>query len=172
MDRLRGASCMKWNLRPRCCRTSLKPRDQTKGECLRSPTEQGSRRSRHSAARSSGTKGRQQGSWVSLKTGHLDPGLREVAAQRISLCMTDKASVPFGGVCGWLGELTMPQAQKGERATYSYYVAENPPCVGATMPAIRAHAKAKEDTNHNPSARAFQGRDCGAQLKPGGVEPA
>ena len=51
-----------------------------------------------------------------FEKGHLDPGLREVAAQRISLCMTDKASVPFGGVCGWLGELTMRQAQKGDHS--------------------------------------------------------
>ena len=53
----RGRACKKWNLRPRCCRTSLKPRDQTKGECLRSPTEQGSRRSRHSGAGAQGLGG-------------------------------------------------------------------------------------------------------------------
>ena len=33
------ASCTKWNLLPRCCRKSTKPRGQTKGAYLRSPTE-------------------------------------------------------------------------------------------------------------------------------------
>ena len=45
--------------------------------------------------------------------------------------MTDK--VPFGGVYGWLGDLT---SQKAEHQ--SYYVAE--PAMHRAMTAIRAHA--------------------------------
>ncbi len=35
-----GASCTRWNLRPKCCRTSTRHRGQTNGAYPRSPTEQ------------------------------------------------------------------------------------------------------------------------------------
>jgi hypothetical protein len=84
--------------------------------------------------------------------------------------MTDKASVPFGGVCGWLGELTTPQAQKGERATHSYYVAES--SMHRAMSAIRAHAKAKEDAIVTLRRALSKGEIVALKLKPGGVKPA
>ena len=56
VDRLPVASCTKWNLRPRCCRKSTKPRGQTNGEYPRSPTE--------AAARSSGCAESRRGAYL------------------------------------------------------------------------------------------------------------
>ena len=84
--------------------------------------------------------------------------------------MTDKVAIPFGGICGWLGELTTPQVQQGERATHSYYVAE--PSMHRAMSAIRAHAKAKEDAIVTLRRALSKGEIVALKLKPGGVKPA
>ena len=84
--------------------------------------------------------------------------------------MIDKASVPFGGVYGWLGDLTTPLVQQGERATNSYYVAES--SMHRAMTAIRAHAKAKEDAIVNLRRALSKGEIIALKLKPGEVKPA
>jgi hypothetical protein len=85
-------------------------------------------------------------------------------------CMTDKASVPFGGVQGWLAELTVPHPEKGEQPIRSYYVAE--PSVARAMSAIRAHAKVKEDVIVTLRRALSKGEIIGLKLKPGQVKPA
>ncbi len=84
--------------------------------------------------------------------------------------MIDKASVPFGGVHGWLAELTVPHARKGEQPTQSYYVAE--PAMHRAMAAVRAHAKLKEDTIVTLRRALSKGEIVGLKLKPGEVKPA
>jgi hypothetical protein len=83
--------------------------------------------------------------------------------------MTDKASVPFGGVQGWLAELTVPHPEKGEPRSYSYYVAE--PSVPRAMSAIRAHAKVKEDAVVTLRRALSKGEIVALKLKPGEVKP-
>ena len=82
--------------------------------------------------------------------------------------MTDKASVPFGGVCGWLADLT--NTQKAEHPTSSFYVAE--PEMHRAMMAIRAHAKVKEDAIVTLRRALSKGEIIGLKLKPGEVKPA
>jgi hypothetical protein len=84
--------------------------------------------------------------------------------------MTDKASVPFGGDCGWLADLTIHHAQRAEPLTKSYYVAE--PAMHRAMSAIRAHAKAKEDAIVTLRRALSKGEIAGLKLKPGEVKPA
>ena len=84
--------------------------------------------------------------------------------------MTDKASVPFGGIQGWLADLTIPQPQKGEQPTKSYYVAE--PEMHRAMAAIRAHAKVKEGAIVTLRRALSKGETTGLKLKPGEVKPA
>jgi hypothetical protein len=84
--------------------------------------------------------------------------------------MTDKASVPFGGVSGWLAHLVIPYPQKGERPTKSYYVAE--PAMHRAMTAIRVHAKAKEDAIVTLRRALSKGEVAELKLKPGEVKPA
>ena len=84
--------------------------------------------------------------------------------------MTDKASVPFGGVQGWLADLAIPYPEKGERPTKSYYVAE--PAMHRAMTAIRVHAKAKEDAIVTLRRALSKGEVAGLKLKPGQVKPA
>ena len=85
-------------------------------------------------------------------------------------CMTDKAPVPFGGVQGWLAELTVPHPQKGEQPTQSYYVAE--PAMHRAMSAVRAYAKLKEDAIVTLRRALSKGEIAGFKLKPGEVKPA
>jgi hypothetical protein len=84
--------------------------------------------------------------------------------------MPDKAFVPFGGVCGWLADLTIPEFQKPEHPTKSYYVAE--PVMHRAMLAIRAHAKAKEDAIVTLRRALSKGEIARLKLKPGEVKPA
>ena len=84
--------------------------------------------------------------------------------------MTDKASVPFGGVQGWLADLAIPYPEKGERPTKSYYVAE--PAMHRAMTAIRVHAKAKEDAIVTLRRALSKGEVAELKLKPGEVKPA
>jgi hypothetical protein len=84
--------------------------------------------------------------------------------------MTGKAFVPFGGVCGWLADLTIPQYQKAEHPTKSYYVAE--PDMHRAMTAIRAHAKVKDDAIVTLRRALSKGEVAGLKLKPGEVKPA
>ncbi len=84
--------------------------------------------------------------------------------------MTNKAFVPFGGVEGWLVDLTLPHAKKGEQPTQSYYVAE--PAMHRAMAAVRAHAKLKEDAIVTLRRALSKGEIAGLKLKPGEVKPA
>ena len=84
--------------------------------------------------------------------------------------MTDKAFVPFGGVCGWLADLTIPHAQTTEPLTKSYYVAE--PAMHRAMTAIRAHAKVKQEAIVTLRRALSKGEVAGLKLKPGEVKPA
>ena len=79
--------------------------------------------------------------------------------------MTDKASVPFGGVQGWLADLTIQARQ----ATKSYYVAE--PEMHRAMAAIRVHAKVKEDAIVTLRRALSKGEITALKLKPGEVKP-
>ena len=83
--------------------------------------------------------------------------------------MTDKASVPFGGVQGWLADLSIPYPEKGERPTKSYYVAE--PAMHRAMTAIRIHANAKEDAIVTLRRALSKGEITGLKMKPGEVKP-
>ena len=85
-------------------------------------------------------------------------------------CMTDKASVPFGGVQGWLAELTVPHPEKGQQPIQSYYVAE--PTMHRAVSAVRAYAKLKEDTIVTLRRALSKGEITGRTLKPGQVKPA
>lgn len=82
--------------------------------------------------------------------------------------MIDKAFVPFGGVCGWLADLT--DTHKPNHPTSSYYVAE--PAVHRAMTAIRAHAKVKEDAIVTLRRALSKAEIMGLKLKPGEVKPA
>ena len=84
--------------------------------------------------------------------------------------MTDKASIPFGGVCGWLADIAIPPSQKPGRPTLSYYVAE--PAMHRAMTAIRVHTKAKEDAIVTLRRALSRGEIAGLKLKPGEVKPA
>ena len=84
--------------------------------------------------------------------------------------MTDKASVPFGGVQGWLADLTIPQIQKGERPTKSYYVAE--PAMHRAMTAIRAHAGVNKDAIVTLRRALSKQEVTTLGLKPGQVKAA
>ena len=97
---------------------------------------------------------------------HLDSGLNASANGATFRYMTDKAYVPFGGVQGWLADLTI-QAQQ---PTKSYYVAE--PEIHRAMAAIRAHAKVKEGAIVTLRRALSRGEITGLKLKPGEVKPA
>ena len=64
--------------------------------------------------------------------------------------------------------MTTPQVQKGERASFSYYVAE--PSMHRAMSAIRAHAK--EDVIVTLRRAISKGEIVALKLKPGEVKPA
>lgn len=92
--------------------------------------------------------------------------------------MVSKVFVPFGGVQGWLADLTVSRktghAKSGSAKTVSmvesYYVAE--PNERRAMSAIRAHAEVgKDDTLI--ARRALSRNELGSLgLKPGQVKPA
>ena len=63
-----------------------------------------------------------------------------------------------------------PSLQKGERASFSYYVAE--PSMHRAMSAIRAHANAKEDVIVTLRRAISKGEIVALKLKPGEVKPA
>jgi len=77
--------------------------------------------------------------------------------------MTDK--VPFGGVYGWLGDLT---SQKAEHQ--SYYVAE--PAMHRAMTAIRAHAGVSKDAIVTLRRALSKQEVTRLGLKPGQVKAA
>jgi hypothetical protein len=86
--------------------------------------------------------------------------------------MSNKTSVPFGGVCGWLADLTVPAKQRSRSGCgiQSYYVAE--PDERRALAAIRIHA---EVSNEVPlaSRRALSMREVQhLGLKPGQVVAA
>jgi hypothetical protein len=82
--------------------------------------------------------------------------------------MTHKAFVPFGGVCGWLADLT--NVPKSRQPTTAYYAAE--PDSWRAMAAIRVHAGAKKDAILIPR-RALSKQEIGKLgLKPGQVKTA
>ena len=80
--------------------------------------------------------------------------------------MADKASVPFGGVQGWLADLTNPL--KAEHPTTSYYVAE--PAMHRAMAAIRVHAGVNKDAIVTLRRALSKAEIVGLNLKPGEVK--
>jgi hypothetical protein len=83
--------------------------------------------------------------------------------------MSNKEFVPFGGVYGWLADLTVPANQRSRAASsiQSYYVAE--PDERRALAAIRIHAEVANDAPLLPR-RALSMREVQhLGLKPGQV---
>jgi hypothetical protein len=83
--------------------------------------------------------------------------------------MSNKTSVPFGGVYGWLADLTVPAKQRPRLASciMSYYVAE--PDERRALAAIRIHADVSNEAPLAPR-RALSMREVQhLGLKPGQV---
>ncbi len=83
--------------------------------------------------------------------------------------MSNKTSVPFGGVYGWLADLTLPAKQRLRTgpSTQSYYVAE--PDERRALAAIRIHAEVSNEVPLAPR-RALSMREVHhLGLKPGQV---
>jgi hypothetical protein len=92
--------------------------------------------------------------------------------------MISKSFVPFGGVHGWLADLTISRRVGAAKAgfvktafvTESYYVAE--PNERRAMTAIRAHADAGKEAELT-ARRSLSRREVdGLGLKPGQVRAA
>jgi hypothetical protein len=84
--------------------------------------------------------------------------------------MSNKAFVPFGGVHGWLADLTVPAKKRAVSSIQSYYAAE--PDEWRALAAIRIHADISNDAELVPR-RALSVREVQSLgLKRGQVRAA
>ena len=83
--------------------------------------------------------------------------------------MSNKSSVPFGGIHGWLADLTVPAKQRSRAASaiQSYYVAE--PDERRALAAIRIHADVANDVPLAPRRALSRQEVQYLHLKPGQV---
>ncbi|MFA5901911.1 MAG: hypothetical protein WC829_22675 [Hyphomicrobium sp.] len=92
--------------------------------------------------------------------------------------MISKQSVPFGGVFGWLADLTVSRKMGNAKSgpvksilvTESYYAAE--PNERKALMAIRAHAEAGKDATLTPRRSLSRNEVTRLGLKPGQVKSA